>query len=444
MIDLEPSRQALLAAALALPRRKWLEAELADAQAADARGYYLPDEDERLRDVYARFLSVRQALKQILEDVRPALKYEKDEEQLKCFVLAFLSATLLLRTGNYLLDTASKSRVLREKLDEAESRYGISRKTFTGIFKAVTDPRSLWAYHEAWRFYDAHKSEISRLESHQEWAPLISLLREEEPLINTQRRDYLKRRLSYRVFSFLRRHHSGYKKTMFSLLKVGGSMVAELRQPGIKAAGDQKRILEHYYDDLISLAQPGDVFITRHDDALSNVFLPGYWPHAALYLGSDEQRQRMGYSRFVEYGESGPSFIESKKDGVKWRAASETLAVDTVLILRPRLEKAEVNTALERAASHIGKLYDFAFDFRQADRLACTAVIYRGYHSAGGQSFKLEDHAGRLALSAENLIDQLLCDFSFEVIAVCGVNGGDCVQGEEALRLLKESYSSKF
>ncbi len=442
MIHLKPVRDSLLAAVLALPRRQWLEAELADARAAGARGYYLPDEDERLRDVYARFLSVRQTLKHILEDVRPALRYENTEEQFKCFVLAFLSATLLLRSGNYLLDVSSENRVIRSKLDEAESRYGIPRKTFTEIYKGVSDPKSLWAYHEAWRFYETHKEDISHLSEQDRWEPLMSSLKEEELYMMTQRREYLKRRLSYRIFSFLRRHHSGYKKTMFQLLRLGGNVVSELKQPGIKKAGEPKRIREKYYDELIHLAQPGDVFVTRHDDALSNVFLPGYWPHAALYVGSLEQRKQMGFPEFDQYSESGASFIESKKDGVKWRDASETLAVDTVLILRPRLQQKEICQALERAASHIGKLYDFVFDFRQADRLACTAVVYRGYHGAGGQSFKLEDHAGRLALSAENLIDQLIGVFGFEVIAVCGVNGGNCLRGEEAVRVLEKSYSS--
>ena len=38
-----------------------------------------------------------------------------------------------------------------------------------------------------------------------------------------------------------------------------------------------------------------------------------------------------------------------------------------------------------RAMSHVGKL----FDFRQADRLACTNLVYRSWHGVAGMEFKL-------------------------------------------------------
>lgn len=37
-------------------------------------------------------------------------------------------------------------------------------------------------------------------------------------------------------------------------------------------------------------AEDGDVIITRHVTALTNLFIPGFWPHAALYVSTREQR----------------------------------------------------------------------------------------------------------------------------------------------------------
>ena len=43
----------VLAAAEALPRQQEIATQLADAQRAQARGYFLPDEDERLREAFS-------------------------------------------------------------------------------------------------------------------------------------------------------------------------------------------------------------------------------------------------------------------------------------------------------------------------------------------------------------------------------------------------------
>src|SRR5690606_22773108 len=38
---------------------------------------------------------------------------------------------------------------------------------------------------------------------------------------------------------------------------------------------------------------PGDILIVRQDDFLSNAFLPGFWPHAILWLGPEEAWTRL-------------------------------------------------------------------------------------------------------------------------------------------------------
>ncbi len=56
----------------------------------------------------------------------------------------------------------------------------------------------------------------------------------------------------------------------------------------------EKRINTQIRQNLAGTLRPGDVLITRHDLVLTNLFLPGYWPHAALYIGTSEQRDELG------------------------------------------------------------------------------------------------------------------------------------------------------
>ncbi len=413
-----------------MPLRMEIGHELADAVSAEQRGYFTPDEDERIREVFARYLRVRSVLLEALGEVEPileAMKKEGKEEdwlvRLRAFVVGFSAATMLVRSASYVVDLAGNRPVVWKKLDESEPRYGIAAKSFTMVYKNLSSSRRMWRFHEAMMFYEAHREDIEELCDDAVVGELVAVLEEESAFLEYRKRDYLRRKWDYRLHSFKRRNVSGYKKAMFHLLKLSGSAIAEMRQPFVKKPGQGKRVTEEVRTMLRPLLRPGDVFITRHDDAVSNLFLPGFWPHAALYIGEKGEREALGVHLDEADGRDleGFCFLEAKKDGVLFRPMHETLEVDALMVLRPKLAKTQRAEALMRAMSHEGKLYDFMFDFRKADRLACTEVIYRGYHGIGQVRFELKHHTGRPCLSAEDLIEQALGSGHFQKIADYGV-----------------------
>jgi hypothetical protein len=438
---IEYSARSVRSVGLAVPDRNELLQELADAEEAEKRGYFLPDEDERVRAVFARYLSVRVALLEAVDAMNPLYDVlgggdddnegEGWEQCLRAFVVGFAAAAILVRMGTYMVDLAADRPVVWKKLDEPESRFGIPEKSFTMVYKNLGSTRRMWRFHEALMFSEVNREDIEALEHDPVVGELVSLLRAEEPFLQYSKSDYLKRKLDYHVHSFKRKHVSGYKKVMFHMLKLSGSAIAELKQPFVKAPGQGKRVTPEVMATVRPLLRAGDVLVTRHDDAMSNLFLPGFWPHAALYIGSVEERDRLGVSRDVKEGcgRDGICFLEAKKDGVLFRPMSDTMQVDAFMVLRPQLESAEVAEALARAMSHEGKLYDFSFDFCMADRLACTELIYRGYHRVGAVSFELNRHSGRSCISAEDLIDQALRSGAFKKVLDYGVE-------EDLVRLL--------
>ena len=414
---------------------------------AQARGYYEPDEDERLRDVFARYLGVRGALWETVHDLVPVVDAKENEvdwdQRLRAFGTGFCAAALLVRAGSFLVELVDERKVVRRKLDEAEPRYGIERKSFSKIYKRLASTRWMWRCHEAARFYEIHREDLEEAMAEEPFRGLFGLLRDEEPLIAARKRDYLKRGLKYRLHNFKRRHLSGFHKVMFHLFQLSGRTIAELKTPFIKPIGAGKRVTAAVREEVSGILKAGDVIVTRQDDALSNLFLPGFWPHAAFYIGSLEEREALGVEMDAERRDrSGGEvrFLESKADGVLFRPMEETLAVDAFTVLRPRLTPAELAAVLGRAMTHEGKLYDFAFDFSEADRLACTELVYRSYHSAGVVGFDLVERTGRRCLSAEDLLDQALGSGRFEVLALFGVGEDRLWTGEEARERLKASY----
>jgi len=328
-------------------------------------------------------------------------------------------------------------------LDEPEPRYGLEAKTFTRIYESLTSPKRWWGFFDAVRYFQAHRVEILAYADDPVLKPVVDLLLAEEAYVVARRGDFLKRRLSYRIHSFLRRNHSGYKQTMFKLFKISGSAVAELKQPFVKPGGAGKRVTPAVRERLEAFLQPGDVLVTRHDDALSNLFLPGYWPHAAFYVGSNEEREALGV-RSDRAIEDSVRFLEAKKDGVKLRPPEDTLQVDAFIVLRPTMATEDRAEAVSRCLTHAGKLYDFIFDFGAADRLACTELVYRSYHSVGEVVFELQPHAGRHCLSAEDLLNQAVGRGWFEPVLIYGVRGDDWVEGPEARTILQGSYAAEF
>lgn len=418
----------------ALPRRQDLSVELDDANAAQARGYYLPDEDERLRLTYLRYLGARASLWQMVEDLQPSSR----NGELRTFALAFCAASMLMRSATFIIALAKERPIAWAKLDEAEPRYGLPRKSFTKVYQSFSSPGRIWRYHHARKFYEKHRTKILDTLNKAHMSEMIPWLEEEEPHFHSQKRSLLARLLSYRLYSAGRRTSSGYTKVMFHLFRLSGSAIAEMKQPFIKAPGAKKRVTAEIREEVRALLKPGDIFVTRHDDALSNLFLPGFWPHAALYLGPPEERRALGVP---EQGDSKASVLEAKKDGVKFRPLSETLAVDAFVVLRPKASATPLKEVLTRALSHEGKLYDFLFDFRKADRLACTEVIYRSFHGIGDWKLELTKRAGRTALSAEDLIHQGLSQDLLEVILIFGIDGSSLQIGTPAKASLLKSLS---
>jgi hypothetical protein len=429
---IEAGAAAVCAAAGSMPGMPDLTAEAECLAAAEARGYFLPDEEELIRLRYSQYLGLRAALVETLDALAGAAGRGRVEwaDRLPVFVTAFAAACVLMRADRLLVELAAERPVVWKKLDEADPLAGIPRKTFTTVYKAISDPLNARRFLTAADFHAEHRQEILALAGDPVVGPVVELLLVEEPRIERRRRDALKRVVSYRWFSFLRRNRSAWKQVMAGFFEASGRAIAEMRQPGIKPSGAPKRISAGLRDEVLNLVEPGDVFVTRHDDAMSNLFLPGFWPHAALYLGASEDLARMGIA--LPAGEAaGYWFLESKKDGVKLRRAEETLQVDAFVAIRPPLERSDLTTAIRRAVNHVGKPYDFVFDFRTADRMVCTEVIYRGFHGTGPVRFHLKEVGGRLCLPAEEFLDQAVA-CGFRIIVTGGLRGDLLLTAEQA------------
>lgn len=179
--------------------------------------------------------------------------------------------------------------------------------------------------------------------------------------------------------------------------------------------------------DMHGLLQPGDIILERREWFLSNIGLPGYWPHAALYVGTAAERQAYfnkgsdlegylikhypdAYKKSLLAQKDGhvPRVIEAISEGVDFTTLEHSIAADSVVILRPRLSLAEKEIAIQRAFHFSGRPYDFNFDFLTDSALVCTELIYKVYEPSAlyiGIKFPLRSLMGRQLMTANDIAE---------------------------------------
>lgn len=187
--------------------------------------------------------------------------------------------------------------------------------------------------------------------------------------------------------------------------------------------------------------QPGDILFERHEWYLSNLGLPGFWTHAAFYVGTKEERRSMSadgrvqawvrtqgeasgdfekllkarcpeaYAVSLKPQEQGhsPRILEAISEGVAFTSLERTGASDSLAVVRPRLEPREKAQALLRAFHFSGRPYDFNFDFATDAALVCSELVYKAYEPGEGMrglSFPLTEVMGRKVSTPNDMVRQ--------------------------------------
>jgi hypothetical protein len=161
--------------------------------------------------------------------------------------------------------------------------------------------------------------------------------------------------------------------------------------------------------DLSRRLEPGDIFLERREWYLTNVGIPGFWTHAALFIGSPDQREvlskhpevkdwllkqgaesldaliRKRYPQAhtamrIPYKDGNlAQVIEAISSGVSLTSLQYSATCDSLAVLRPRLSKVDRAAAVVRAMRYFGRPYDYDFDFGSDNRLVCTELIVKSY-----------------------------------------------------------------
>lgn len=384
-----------------------LESELAEKLKAEKRDLFLPEEEDRIQGQFMSYLSYRAALLRLVATYAGFEVVHDRELKARCFMVGYTAAMTVFRASLQLVTTYRDKPLARRKLNEPEEKWGIPAGMFDRIYESVANDRNIEFAAEMAAYFD-HKR--AKWRATQVWPSsdfnwLEGRILEGIAYVRAHRIN----RREATVGLFLER----VKKDAYTPMYAAQSMLAEWigdtriiqRSPFISV--DQIQQIE-------SELKPGDILLERRNWCLSNAFLPGFWPHAALYVGRIEDLRRLGIAddpavqehieEYLEPASDGHdhTVIESVSEGVIFNSLTESMHADYVAALRPRLSDAQIAQAIVRAFRHKGKPYDFEFDFFTADKLVCTELVYRAYE--GMLHFDLVRVMGRDTLPALEIV----------------------------------------
>ncbi len=217
-----------------------------------------------------------------------------------------------------------------------------------------------------------------------------------------------------------------FKNLFFNLVKKIGSWLG--------ATKIHRRDTDYYNGETLidmntavkaeKLALPGDMIISKTEWFLSNLFLPGFWPHSFIYVGDEDKLKNYfidnevdqyfrtkcikenifcydiisylqnsaltkaaweDYTAKDKYGLNN-IVIEATRDGVHFSSIRNSFLNDYLSIMRPRVTKLDKAMAIVSVFGMNGLPYDFDFDFQTDDRIVCSELVTKAYDQGGDQT----------------------------------------------------------
>ncbi len=385
-------------------------------KAVTQRGYFTPDEDDRVRQGVLVYRNCRLAAYEIILRYRDYASVEPQSCGLRCFLVAFGAALVLYAKSLKIISFAEHVPMLRAKINEPDCKYEMEEGFFDDVlagYSRLCNYRSMLRADAFWR---KHRREAHTLaaDAGGDWVWLLDLIRRQRPAVRRRLLHVLWQRLRYDWRAFGQTLLSPFRQARHGL---EGLLSDRLAEPET-VDHPVHAITAEWLVKLRPLLQPGDVLLVRDESRFTAAILPGFWTHAALFLGGRPELEGLSLSahpHVIRHWQKIPEncgslglTIEAIAPCVQINPLEKCLRVDHLAVLRPVLPTGEIASAIAEAIGHLGKPYDFEFDFNNTSRIVCTELVYRSYHNRGSIFFSLIKRLGRFTLTGDDLIAQAL------------------------------------
>ncbi len=306
--------------------------------------------------------------------------------------------------------------MLRAKINQPDPKFEFPSGFFEDVVLGYSSIRNFRALARADRNWRAlrHSSALRSLDGDSGWSRLAELIRRKRGVVRRRLVSVVARRIRHGWRTFLKTALKPAKATRSGLQAMVGRGLA-----GAYVVPNPVHVLTPgVLESLRPRLQPGDVLLCRAEGKLTAALMPGFWSRTAIYLGSRSGLELLGVQNHAHAAKRWDEFppqcgplgcvIEGVAPRVRICGLETCLHADHVLVLRPNLPREEIAAAIGEAFGHLGKPYDFEFDFNVSSHIVCTELVYRCYHLRGDIRFPLVKRLGRFTLTGDDIVNLAL------------------------------------
>ena len=323
-----------------------------------------------------------------------------------------LSSAFLLY-DNYLLSVSlfEGDAKLRRLLNESDPGYAVKSAALFKVTLSYNSINNRSRVRRAIKFYEHESKRFNkRLNASTETAylnllikqsPSYSMVRSWSPFYVVGRKVGFLGGVTEDTVSGLERNGV----SLFSMVFGNAVGLVETRKGKLYRLGPIK-------GQLREILQAGDVLLEKTPFRLTDKLIPGYWGHAAVWVGTENQLRELGIwdnplvSRYHDQIHQGRGVIEALRSGVEMNPLDHFMNIDSIGVLRKQpLSKEERIKVILQALRQVGKPYDFNFDVESKSKVYCSKLVYLAY---SGVEWSTKKSLGRTTFTPDDVANRAL------------------------------------
>lgn len=341
------------------------------------------------------------------------------ESRLTGVMLSLASAMLLY--DNYLLSISlfEGDSKLRRILNERDPGYAVTSAALTRVTLNYNSISNRSRVRKAIKFYERESARLNKTQEQAAESSYLNLLIAQSPsysMIKTWSPLYvIGRKLGF-LTGITTDTLTGMERegvSLFSMVFGNAVGLVETRKGKLY---DDKNVLA----DLSGNLKAGDILLEKTPFRLTDKLIPGYWGHAAVWIGSEAELKELGIwdnpvvTNYRNEIQEGRMVVEALRSGVEMNTLRHFLNIDSVGILRKpgQSREARANTVIQ-ALRQVGKPYDFNFDVESKGRVYCSKLVYLSY---SGIDWPTKNSLGRTTFTPDDVAVKAARDGALQLV----------------------------